>query len=525
MVEHFFNYEGRIARNCGEMILFHLAKNPQLLFTSKDLTKSFKLMKADEEITQIKSFLYNFNYMRLIERIDNTRKYRVNHARLDKYIKAYLAGKVRIWIDRKKDSIGSIPAGHLPTLGVIAIFAAYKKPLTIRDVVQIADHYSIALSAGTVQNYVMDNPEVIKDPLPAGKAYRYSAAGLLYKQNAININRFIELLPHRKRQLLENFNSYAADIIKLFLDGPCAQQEAGQNEGPCQQQETAAELKAASGAEVVSSIFAAYNPMKLTDIVEKSRAIGRKVNYPLATNFRYRYARFIERIPNPDGAGLLFRAKPEFYIKLAPQFLGICQILPDQKVMLATKFKEHVPDIDQFLATGPKVIPINFSPPGTADRPEQSPPPEKIQQTAEDQSLSNLEDDQAPAPSGLNDEANLMDAVTVGSAIINYINRLKYDLKNLKAAQPEESFEDLKTRIENLTASVINLKAESGNYQFQVKKLEKIIEEKDRRIDMKTKQIEDLQRKLDLKNGALPTSFKMGEVARVTRIIKGDRRR
>jgi hypothetical protein len=133
------------------------------------------------------------------------------------------------------------------------------------------------------------------------------------------------------------------------------------------------------------------------------------------------------------------------------------------------------------------------------------------------------DDDGAPVESQ-DDDGEAVDAANVGAAIVCYIQKLKKQLQDQAHAVAAAGADgDHKRKLENMAGTMAGLKAERDGLLTRVNKLAAIIEEKDRRLNEAIRELAEFKEKAD-KGVLIPSSFKMDEVARITKLIKGGRK-
>jgi hypothetical protein len=513
--DEIFTFNGRKAKSQLEIITFYLAKRSKDRISLAELNQELEKHGRPIGYNQLRASISNLHKLKLIEILDKG-QYKVDPASLDQYLRFYLEGRVSLWAPRKSSAM---PVGLRPTKksipvdAVRAIFAAYEKPLTTKDVVQIGQKYGLPIDAGTVIRYTQRNrAELIEDPLKVGKFKRFIASPRLFSDNAAKIVRLVDMIPQREKMILSRFNTYAAGQIDQ-LNKAKEQQTNGQTPGPQDKAKRPAGTAAAgppahanfAQIDMIRAIIAGHDrPLCQKDIVAIAKDRGLKVS-AASVNF-HRFHKPAEiKVIEKKGRTFYYTASPVLFEDHAGRIQLFCDIVPDLQETIKKRCGQ---DADP-LAQSEEKESID-----TATAQDQIPQSADLAQSAVSA---------RSAESISMDDPNLMDAATVGAAIINYINKIKIDLKILRSAEPktEESTEELKKKLESLSAALCSTNAEKGNYKFQVEKLQKIIDEKERRLAAKQKRIEDLENKLSLRNNSIPTTFKVDEVARITRLIKG----
>lgn len=505
------SYQGRKASSYLESIAFYLINKPEPV-TLDDLGRQLQDLGHPVEVKKLKIGIANFSRMNLVKNIRRG-TYQTDPAKLGPFLESYLKGTGGLWHKRtpmkhqKSTRRQSRPKRSESLDSIRAILAAYVKPLSIKDIQHIAHTYGLKTTYWSIKRFIYYYPdEIMEDPLKDGKWKRYNASPLLFSSNAHSIGVFLDLFPQKEKEIISRFNSHVADLVEKPL-----KQRA---EAIAKAQQMVEPRKVDfSQVEIVRAIYAAHD-MSLCgpDIKRIAAENGLPIAGKAVSNFGFTHK---EEVITTDTKGVhIYKlASPILFEKNGKSLGKMIEILPAFKDKIINNFAAHVPaavadyiDIEKDRARFPVAV----------EKDQDAKPPEDKAPAAESGPTE-------PAPE--ENDPDMIDAALVGGSIIAYTNRLKRELKIAKANAPQEDVAELKKKVESLSDALVTTRASANNYKFQVEKLEKIIDEKDRRLNQKTKRIEDLENKLALQHRAMPGTFKINEVARVTRLIKGDRTR
>lgn len=124
-----------------------------------------------------------------------------------------------------------------------------------------------------------------------------------------------------------------------------------------------------------------------------------------------------------------------------------------------------------------------------------------------------------PADDPIEDNQELIDIANVGQAIVSYINKLK---KEAAATTESKEYRDLKAIYDDQSQALVNARNEIQGQSSLIEKFKSIVESQNEKI-------RDLSHKLSVsENRAIPEAkpidgkFKLSEVGRITKLIKGN---
>jgi hypothetical protein len=321
-------------------------------------------------------------------------------------------------------------------------------------------------------------------------------------------------VPFRRRQVhygLSNFHktglirrigkgSYdiEAKKVRAFVDRYLKGQEAiwCKKQGPAPKKVDPPPKGKKRPIDIIRAIFCAYNkPLTLNDVV----VIAKRYNLAIKQhNLRwYQHQKKDELILDEikRGKAYSYRASPIFYKRHAKDVNRFISILPHKEKEILTHLNEYARDQVKAIQKDIQIEPAG-DPKPQVDQIEPAGDPETV------------------------------DVANVGASIIAYIHRLKTELKTLTAAGLNTAaVQDLQEKNSRLSAALTGLTSERNQLQFEVSKLEKIVADKESRLLEKDKQIQEIEHKLSLHGHHIPKTFTVGEVARITQVIKADRRR
>jgi hypothetical protein len=534
-------FNGRQPKNYIEAVLFYLANGQDGQRTIQKV--STEIIRLKEEITrqQIMSAFSNFKRMKIIDQLGKGHYY-IDAEKARAFAKEYIEanGRLSIWNTPKgKARVASNNTRLIDTAR--AIFAAYEKPLSFRDVVNIAKRYDLKLSYGSASmlKYRDGGKELKTDPLKNGQAMRFTVTPDFYSKNASKINYFVSLLPHRKNIILAHFNRHVPELVKKYFAD--SQESARIIPEPKEIKDKAPPATMPikfMAVDITRAIVAAYDgPLSVKAIRELAAQHDYRLKKSIVGWYRNNKAIELENVSGTDCKVYLYEPSGFFWQTNLPRLALFIDILPSRKNYLIERFKKNLPPgvVDGFTAKEN----INIEDPAIdEDRPPIGKPLlvniREKESTGAQESASPPEDQQAAigiqsaeTSEDVSEDINAVDAANVGASILAYLNKLKSELRTVKQASVSDSDQgtiaELNKKVESLASSLVGMKAERNNAQFQVTKMEKIIEEKDRRLTGKDKRIEELERKLENAHNHIPKTFKLSEVARMTNLIKEDR--
>lgn len=236
---------------------------------------------------------------------------------------------------------------------------------------------------------------------------------------------------------------------------------------------------------VYCAILAAYEkPLSVTDIHNISIKRGFDVKKPTIGFFMSTKKDQIIK-DGYRGNAALFKPLEAFFKSNIRYLDDFIEALPDKKVQIIKNFRQHV------------ILPERY----------------KDIKPEEPQAHPAAENQQLLSPETENQETDMIDAANVGAAIIAYINKLR-------KARNTKDYDDLKHRNDNYRQTIINQTNEINNLNYQLDKLRKNVDDSNQRIIELNHQVSVLKNKLIEEQKALPGTFKMSDVARITKVIK-----
>lgn len=245
------------------------------------------------------------------------------------------------------------------------------------------------------------------------------------------------------------------------------------------------------------AILAAYEkPQSSITIVNIAKKYGYELNTATIGLFFRKHPEFVK---------LEYRSSGQHFYSVTPKFISMHQhllpklisALPEKEEILKKRFNTvETSDETQAIKTDSQEnVFLNVT-------------PEENNDIIDNHELSQQEVD-----------TEYVDVANVGRAIVSYIQSLK-DRKPVNS----EALEELKSKYRDSQQTVINQKNEIQNLNYQLDKLRKMSDENNRKIIDLTSEISKYRNQMIPEVQGEPGKFKMSDVARITTLIKGQRR-
>jgi len=548
------SYKNRAAKTYAEAYLFTLAASKAESVPKKDLRKAVEDTGLIEDQRQHRDAVRNFKNLGIIyNQTDDA--YIIDRQKLRAFAADYVLGNVRIWYSDKgqekraptmaeektdprpdnprakqatkaptvaKDQGADLPSqnpapatatdqsagqatasaaalvGSPQTDIVRAVLVAHmgKTWLTVNEILDHTLHSKgkpVAIS--TISFYLSRNRpgevEAHQSRGPHG-AMKYRATENLLQKHKAKKSLFCALFPPQ-----------AEDIRARFAETKNGSTDAQKEEKKRRNPSIHAPSQG-SWSDIIRAIFAAYSKALSA---QDMHAIAKKHGHVLPLHSIYYYqTNYGEEIIRDDSKGengrRLFRATAKLFKDNFKSIALYKTLLPDRAEKISARFARCCPDERRPAMTGPPAPQ------------EQAPNDGIIQPTVGDAKDYSREDM----------EPESVDVANVGAAIVAYIQKLKAKIHDLqKGIGLENPAVNYKEKMQNMAASMTGIRAERDGLQARVNKLEAIVEEKDRRLNKAIDELAALKEKAD-KGMLIPSTFKVGEVARITKLIKGGRR-
>jgi hypothetical protein len=517
MTSDAFTFEGKPATSYIEAVLFWLVNSKSDFCHAKDIGNPQWKKGTVLSNRQIQVSLSNFHRLGIIARIEPG-NYKLDHKALCTFAVQCLAKKATIWYAGagKADSPAQSKRQSEKARIITAILAAYEKPLTLKNIVAISQNIGRPIPPTYASYYRVNHPAWLQvQPGKIGNANCFLATERLFTDNADIADQLLALLPtDRGRVLLRRFNQYAPEMVAKL----CGEQNAVIQAEPSALTDAPEPQKAFEPRpiDLLRAILAGYEePMNRKAILAKAIDNG----YSNLTEGFFRWYQYHHReeltrkfAEKNRRGGYLNNANDLFFTKNKHLAHVFAQILPDRAQIIFKRFGVAV-------GTGSQQAPGTGAPDKTLGDQQQGAPgyPPTVATPLQECCEA------APAEDEHDQELETVDAWKVGASILAYTQKLRADLKALQSEDfQSEQVKDLHHKLDNLTSSLVAAKSERNHYETENKKLQKIIEEKDRRLEVKTARIYELEKKLEVRGVPVSVShFKMNEVARITRVIKG----
>lgn len=156
---------------------------------------------------------------------------------------------------------------------VMAILAAYRKPLTLKNITRLAERNGHDISVNYLHWFKNNHVEMLT---VTDKGYRskfYSANPAFFRDNVASIEKFVEILPDKKTQIYEAFNMHEPEQAKAHekahADDFDKQPTATETTPADMHESTDALEQEVSAADVGASIIAYV--VKLKEALHKKR--------------------------------------------------------------------------------------------------------------------------------------------------------------------------------------------------------------------------------------------------------------
>lgn len=451
----------------------------------KEIRSRLKRNITDRQLNQS---LHNFRrrQLNLIERIEFN-YYKLNRVVIEDVLKRYEAGTFKLWYDSKgQDKINKggrsaiisrkSKTGFVSNLNQARAIVMYhasisKDPMTSKQYRELGESLGISIPRKTFSNIWIQS----KDQFHIGKI----DGQIFYYPNEFFMEKHV---PNK---------DYFESIIGKSID-----MEAFETN------EKQIELKGKyTCGDIAGAILAAYEkPLTTENIINIAASKGFDMNYKslyaALTIGNLGYFRKGMKI----GKENTFLATQKFFENVDRNIL--IKILPDKADKINTRYNRIIGPLPE----------------------ENSPSSEISAEPADLQTAENTEQKTAPAEISAEENAQeqasneLIEAANVGASIIAYINKLK---KRNQQTDPTE-FEALKEKSEDQSRTILNQRNQIHSFQGQIEKLKGIVENQNENIKNLTHLLGNARMELEeLKAKKMPATFNLGEVARITRVVKG----
>lgn len=359
------------------------------------------------------------------------------------------------------------------TIRVRAIYSIQNELKTLRELELIAREHSFDVTTKDFRNVYERNHNcflVQKN----GRILNLKVNAKWFEKFRHEIEDYISLLPTHE------------DTIKKAF-GILSTEQKQENISEENASDTIQEFHKFRPKIVYSAIFAAYEkPLAVIDVYNIAINRGFNIKHPTIGFFFSKYKDQVIECGYRANAKL-FNPSELFFKKNLRYLDKFIEALPDKREQLVKNFSKHV------------ILPAIYG-----NVKEEKPVSELENNTPVNENIEVIENDE------------MIDAANVGIAILAYIKELK---KN-RLKDPQEVLE-LQHKYDDALKTIMQKNDQILSLQGQVKKLAGIIESNNKKIIDLNHRVGVLSNRADGEKNVEPTKFKMSEVAKITKLVKG----